>query len=312
MTVQTSQVGHVPWLKIGAMNGDRFLETSSVRAVAVRTLSRGTSHRSRAGQHHASPFGQGVTHRRTRTHDVTDKDVNVANSRFATSGSQPSGALPTVLLPLPLRRSATRASGRVDEVLEVVKFVGWCGPVEPFPDLDRFGEPRGGGGPVTCGERKAGEPFEGGRGDGRFAEPAAELERFLVPGSGCGGVAVGFVAPPEPSERGPFPDGCAEVDEPVHRARVVARCFVPGPVDVGEEAVPVSGEYLPGTVTDFAGGGCCFVEQPSCGVVVTHVHLLDRQVGDRPLGGVPQPGATCDVDRLLQGAGSVFEPAELP
>ena len=89
-------------------------------------------------------------------------------------------------------------------VLEVVTFVRWCGPVEPFPDAGRFDEPRGGGSPVTRGEREACEPFEGGRGHARFAEPAAQFQRFLVPGLGCGGVAVGFVAPPQPSQRDPF------------------------------------------------------------------------------------------------------------
>ena len=142
---------------------------------------------------------------------------------------------------------------------EVVTFVRWCGLVEPFPDAGRFDEPRGGGSRVTCGQREACEPFEGGRGHARFTEPAAQFQRFLVPGLGCGGVAVGFVAPPQPSERDPFEDGCAEVDEPVHRDRVVPPGLVPVLVDVGEEAVPVSSEYLPGTVTDLAGRGCCFV-----------------------------------------------------
>jgi len=45
-------------------------------------------------------------------------------------------------------------------VLEVVTFVRWCGPVEPFPDDGRFDEPRAGGGPVTCGQRETCEPFE--------------------------------------------------------------------------------------------------------------------------------------------------------
>jgi hypothetical protein len=57
LTVQTSQVGHVPWLKIDATNRGSFSGDSSVRAGAVRTLS-STSHHSRAGQHHATPFGQ--------------------------------------------------------------------------------------------------------------------------------------------------------------------------------------------------------------------------------------------------------------
>ena len=63
-------------------------------------------------------------------------------------------------------------------VLEVVTFVRWCGPVEPFPDAGRFDEPRGGGSPVTRGQREACEPFEGGRGHARFAEPAAQFQRF--------------------------------------------------------------------------------------------------------------------------------------
>jgi hypothetical protein len=42
-------------------------------------------------------------------------------------------------------------------------FMRWGGPVEPSPDAGRFVEPRGGGSPVTCGQRKACEPFEGGR-----------------------------------------------------------------------------------------------------------------------------------------------------
>ena len=66
------------------------------------------------------------------------------------------------------------ASGRVDEVHEVVTFVRWCGPMEPFPDAGRFDESRGGGSPVTCIRREASEPFEGGRGHARFAEPAAQ------------------------------------------------------------------------------------------------------------------------------------------
>jgi hypothetical protein len=71
--------------------------TSSVRAVAVRTLSCGTSHRSRAGQHHARPFGRGGTHRGTRTHDVKGKNVNVADNRSAMNDSQPSAALVSAL-----------------------------------------------------------------------------------------------------------------------------------------------------------------------------------------------------------------------
>ena len=60
---------------------------------------------------------------------------------------------------------------------KVSLFVRWCGPVEPFPDAGRFTEPCGGGGAVTCGQREAGEPFEGGRGDARFPEPAAQFQR---------------------------------------------------------------------------------------------------------------------------------------
>ena len=112
-------------------------------------------------------------------------------------------------------------------VPEVVTFVRWCGPVEPFPDAGRFDEPRGGGSPVTRGQREACEPFEGGRGHARFAEPAAQFQRFVVPGLGCGGVAVGFVAPPQASQRDPFEDRGAEVDEPVHRDRVVPPGLVP-------------------------------------------------------------------------------------
>jgi hypothetical protein len=148
--------------------------------------------------------------------------------------------------------------------------------VEPFPDAGRFDEPRGGGSPVTCGRREACEPFEGGRGHARFAEPAAQLQRFGVPGLGCSRVAVGFLAPPQASERDPLENRGAEVDEPVHRDRVVPPGLVPVLVDVGEEAVAVPGEDLPGTVANFTGRRCCFIEQPPCGVVVTQVHLLDR------------------------------------
>ena len=76
---------------------------------------------------------------------------------------------------------------------------------------------------------------EGGRGHARFAEPTAQFECFGVPGVGCGGVAVGLVAPPQPSQRDPFEDRGAQVDEPVHRDRVVPPGLIPCPVDVGEE-----------------------------------------------------------------------------
>ena len=37
------------------------------------------------------------------------------------------------------------------EVLDVVTFVRWRGPVESFPDAGRFDEPRGGVVRVACG-----------------------------------------------------------------------------------------------------------------------------------------------------------------
>jgi len=74
----------------------------------------------------------------------------------------------------------TSESGRGGEVLEVVTFVRWCGPVEPFPDDGRFDEPRAGGGPVTCGQRETCEPFERSCCHGRFAEPATQFQRLLV------------------------------------------------------------------------------------------------------------------------------------
>lgn len=73
------------------------------------------------------------------------------------------------------RDRSDSASGRVDEVLEIVTFVRWCGSVEPLPDVGCFDQPRCGGRRITCGPREACEPFEGGSSHARFAEPAAEF-----------------------------------------------------------------------------------------------------------------------------------------
>src|SRR6188768_1859142 len=206
----------------------------------------------------------------------------------------------------------TSESGRGGEVLEVVTFVRWCGPVEPFPDDGRFDEARGGGGPVTYGQRETCEPFERSCCHGRFAEPATQFQRLLVPAFGCSGVPVGLVAPPQTNQCDPFPHRGSEVDEPVYSDGVVPSGEVPVPVDVGQEAVSVSGEYLPGAVPDLTRRGCCFIEQPPCGVALTHVHLPDREIGQGPLSGVPQPGTPRDVNGFLQDAGSLVVPAELP
>ena len=84
---------------------------------------------------------------------------------------------------------------------QVVTFVWWCGPLEPCPDAGRLDGPRGGGIAITGGQREAGEPFEGGRGHGRFPEPATQFQRLLITCLGRGGVAVGFVAAPQPSQQ---------------------------------------------------------------------------------------------------------------